>query len=159
MKKTMWFICVLSISLLFLSWCKKILNVSDQVTFSYTWYFSDGTLFEFWEKTVTLGSGEVPNFMEKVLMNEKWDKNIKFEIEPMEAYWPLYDSGKLQKISRFVFDKIFTGFIVWEKKTIAKLEGVIKWTEIMDGNEYVLFEMNPRQTWDVLKYEIQILNK
>jgi len=30
---------------------------------------------------------------------------------------------------------------------------------MMEGSEYVLFEMNPRQTWDVLKYEIQVLDK
>mgnify|MGYP001805873197 CR=1 FL=1 len=159
MKTKIWLVSILVISLILLSGCQRKLKISDEVTFSYTWYFSDGLLFETGEKTIILWSGEAPTFMEKSLMNEKWDKQIKLEVEPVDAYWPLYDSWKLQKISRFVFDKIFTWFKIWEKKTIAKLEWVIKWTEIMDGDEYVLFEMNPRQTWDTLKYEIQILDK
>lgn len=159
MKTKIWLISILIISLIFLSGCQRNLKISDKVTFSYNWYFSDGSLFETGEKMVTLWSGEVPIFMEKALMNAKWDDQIQLEVEPVDAYWPLYDSGKLQKIPRFVFDKIFTWFKIWEKKIIAKLEWVIKSIEIMDGYEYVLFEINPRQTWDTLKYEIQILDK
>ena len=159
MKRKIWFVSIVLLSLILLAWCQKKLNISDNVTFSYTWYFSDWIVFETGTKDITLWSGEAPKFMEDALMNEKWKKNIKLTIDPENAYGPLYDSGKLQKIPRFVFEKIFSWFVVGEKKVFWNMEWVVKWIEMMEGSEYVLFEMNPRQTWDVLKYEIQVLDK
>lgn len=159
MNRKIWLVFILSLMVASLVGCQKKINISDTVSFSYTWYFSDGSIFETWEKTVILWSGEIPHFMEEALMNEKWDKNMDINVSPENAYGPLYDSWKLQKINKFIFDKIFTGFVIWEKKKIFDVEWVIKWIESMEGDEYVLFEMNPRQTWDDLKYKIQILDK
>lgn len=159
MKTKIWLISILMISLLLLSGCQKSPKTSDEITFFYTWYFSDGVLFETGQKTVILWSWEIPNFMENALMNEKWKKRIELEVSPIDAYGPLYLSGGLQKIPKFLFEKSFPEFVVWDKKIIDNEEWIIKWIEIVDGFEYVLFEMNPRQTWDVLKYEIQILDK
>ena len=159
MNKFLWLIVVLLSVLIILTGCKEKLAIPNIISFSYTWYFSDGSLFETWAKTVSLWSGEISYFMEEALMNSEWDKDIEINVSPKNAYGPLYDSWKLQKINKFIFDKIVTWFVIWEKKKVFDVEWVIKWIETMEVSEYVVFEMNPRQTWDDLKYNIHILNK
>lgn len=147
------------ISITFISGCSKKINISDNVTFVYTGYYSDWVVFETATKNIIIWSGEIPKFMEDVLMkNNKSNKTVKVTVSPEDAYWPLYDNSKLQKIPKFIFDKIFSWFMVGDTKKISDIQWVIKWIEVIDGENYILFDMNPRQTWDDLKYEIRILD-
>ncbi len=159
MKKSLSISIVLA-SLILLSGCAKKIDVSDNLTFSYTWYYSDWSVFETWTKDIVIGSGEIPKFMEDALVKkDKSDKNLEISVSPEDAYWALYDKTRLQKIPKFIFDKIFDSFTTWETKQFKDIEWVVKWLEVNQGSTYVLFDLNPRQTWDDLKYEIRILDR
>lgn len=147
------------ISITLIPGCSKKLNISDNVTFVYTGYYSDWVVFETATKDIIIWSGEIPKFMEDVLMeNNKSNKTIELTVVPEDAYWPLYNNSKLQKIPKFVFDKIFSWFTIGDTKKFSDIQWLIKWIEVINGDDYVLFDINPRQTWDDLKYEIRVLD-
>jgi len=63
-------------------------------------------------------------------------------------------------VDKLIFDKLGITPKVGNTQKLDQLEGVIKGIEMdKNGNTFILFDINPRQTWDTLTYKITILAK
>lgn len=166
MKKLFNLFAISLCSLLVLAGCTNSNSVKtwDTVSISYTANFSDGKVFEdragqtglsfvVWSEQVIQGLNE------SVLgMNVGQTKTIT--ITPDQGYGLLYNKNNIQKISQLVFDQLNIQVKKWSTQKLGNLEWVIKWTEKdSNGNSFVLFDINPRQTRDILTYKITVLSK
>ena len=82
-------------------------------------------------------------------------------VTPDEWYGKQYNKFGLQKISKLLFDKMSddTWDLSWIKN-IAGVTGVLKGMEKdSNGNEMVLRDINPRETWDNLVYKVTLVSK
>ncbi len=147
----------------------------DQACISYTWTFSDGTVLEtnFHPRQMTgdqpvgdmqwtcftVGSQQMITGIEKWVIGMRIGKSKTIKITPDKWYGALYDTMKVQKISKFIFDKLKVDVTNGVTTKLWDIEGIIKWTETDgSGNQLVLFDINPRQTWDTLIYHVRITN-
>lgn len=66
----------------------------------------------------------------------------------------------IQKVGKLIFDKLSITPEIGSVQKLDQLEGVIKGIESDgSGNNFVLFDINPKQTRDTLTYKIIILAK
>jgi len=166
MKKLLSLLVVTVCSLVVIAGCasKNSVKIWDQVSIIYTATFSDGHIFEQNNEQTpfnfTVGSGDVIHGLEEGVIGMKIGHTKTITIKPDKWYGKLYNANNIQKVSQLIFDKLS---ITTKNGTIQKLgniEGIVKWTEQDgSGNTLVLFDINPRQTWDTLKYKVKLLNK
>lgn len=166
MKKLITVLVIASFSLLILAWCttKNSVKTGDTISITYTATFSDGKLFDQNDEQsplmFTVWSGQVIEWLDKGVVGIKVGKTKTLTIKPKDWYGKIYDENKIQKVSQLIFDKLS---IKAENGTTQKLwdiEGIVRWTEKDEnGNALVLFDINPRQTRDTLKYKVTVLAK
>ena len=154
-------IIILSISILWLLWCSKSskIQIWDIVTFSYTGTLENWEIFENWNKTITIWSLETIKAIEEALINKKINQNFKLNVDPEKWYWNKYSIYNQQRISAFVFERLWlpieTGSIVTLDKTTGK---IINHETDEQWNTFIVFDINPPQTRQKTKYEIHIDN-
>lgn len=149
-------------SLLFL-WCDSPNNVhlGDTVSVEYSSTFTDGATFETSWVTFVVGSGQVIAGLEKGVLGMKAGQTKKITVTPDEWYGSRYSKFQLQKISKLLFDKMSNSSgDTASVRTIAWVRGVIKGMEKdKDGNEIVLRDINPRETWENVVYKVTLVSK
>lgn len=110
--------------------------------------------------TFTVGSGQVIQGLNDGIVGMGVGKTKTITIKPEQWYGTMYDTNKLQKVSQFIFDKLSIKPENWTMQKLGDIEGVVKWTEKdEEGNVLILFDINPRQTRDTLKYKVTVLTK
>ena len=166
MKKIISILAITSLSLLVFAGCtnKNSVKLWDIVSITYTATFPDGTVFD--ENTqqtplmFTVGSGNVVQWLDEGVVGMNIGSTKTMTIAPDKWYGKLYTPNNIQKVSQLIFDKLS---ITPKNGTIQKLgdiEGIVKGTETDEsGNVLVLFDINPRQTREVLKYKVTVLSK
>jgi len=166
MKKILSLLVITSLSLFVIAWCtnKNGVKVWDQVSITYTATFPDGKIFEQNNEqtplTFTVGSGQVIQGLNDGIVGMGVGKTKTITIKPEQWYGTMYDTNKLQKVSQFIFDKLSIKPENWTMQKLGDIEGVVKWTEKdEEGNVLILFDINPRQTRDTLKYKVTVLTK
>jgi len=166
MKKIIGFLAIASLSLFVIAWCasKNSVKAWDMISITYIATFSNGQIFD--QNTeqkpliFTVGSGQVIRGLDKGVVGMKVGKTKTITITPEKWYGKLYNANNVQKISQLIFDKLSITSKNWTTQKLGDIEGVVKWTEKDEnGNTLVLFDINPRQTRDTLKYKVTILAK
>jgi len=153
----------LVLSSLFLSWCNSALNVKvgDTVTIQYTSTFPDGTAFENSWATFVVGSKQIIAWLDNGVIGMKVGNTKTITVTPAQWYGSRYNTFQLQKISKPLFDKMTnsSGTTSWIRM-IAWIQGVLKGIEKdKDGNEMVLRDINPRETWENVVYKVTLVSK
>jgi len=167
MKKIMGLLAIVSLSLLMITGCtdKNSVHIWDTVSITYTATFPDGQVFdqnihEDTPLTFTIGSWQVIQGLDEGIVGMKLGKTKTLSIKPAKWYGKLYDTNNIQKISQLIFDKLSINIENGTTQKLGNIEGMVKWTEKdSEGNTLVLFDINPRQTRDTLKYTITVLSK
>lgn len=143
---------------------KNSVKLGDTVSIVYTATFPDGKLFD--QNTqqtpliFTVGSWQVIQWLDEGIVGFTLWKTKTITITPDIGYGKLYTQNNIQKISQLIFDKLSIQPKSWTTQTLWNIEWIIKWTEKDEsGNVLVLFDINPRQTRDTLKYKITVLSK
>jgi len=136
----------------------------DVVSITYTATFPDGTVFDQNTQQTPLmfvvGSGNVVQWLDEGVVGMKVGGTKTFTVTPDKWYGKIYDANKIQRISQLIFDKLSINTEKWSTQKLGDIEGIVKWTEQDgNGNTLVLFDINPRQTWDTLKYKVTLLAK
>jgi FKBP-type peptidyl-prolyl cis-trans isomerase 2 len=159
MKKAI--IIFFSISFLWLLGCSKTPKISiwDIVTISYTWILEDKEIFESGTKTITIWSWEVINWIEKSLIKKKLNQRFSIKIKPENWYGNQYSIHNQQRISAFVFEKLWLPTEIWSKITIDKTSGeIIDHEKDENWNLIIVFDINTPQTRQNTKYNIHVKN-
>ena len=166
MKKTISVFVFVSLSLILIGWCtsKNTVQSWDIVSITYTADFPDGTPFDKNANqtplSFTVWSWNVIQGLEQWVIGMKIGQTQTITITPELWYGKLYDPNNIQKVSKFIFDKLSITPVNWTTQRLWSIEGIVKWTETdQSGNVLVLFDINPRQTRDSLKYTITIVSK
>lgn len=154
-------IALLSIllSAFLLTGCSKENTVErwDLVTIIYTGTFEDWSFFETKEATITAGSGQVILGIDTTIIDMKKWKSKKVTITPDLGYGNQYRTNNIQKVSKFIFDKLSIIPTSGNTVKLGNIEGIVKGTQKDEqGNDIVLFDINPAQTRQNLDYEITI---
>ncbi len=166
MKKIISLLTITSLSLFVIAWCasKNSVKVWNMISITYTATFSDGQIFD--QNTAqkplmfTVGSGQVIQGLDEGVVGMKVGNTKTVTIKPEQWYGKLYDANQIQKVSQLIFDKLSITPKNWTTQKLGDIEGVVKWTEKDEsGNILVLFDINPRQTRDTLKYKVTVLAK
>lgn len=166
MKKIISLFAIASLSLLAIAWCasKNSIKTWDVVSITYTAIFSDGQLFD--KNTAqtpllfVVGSGQVIQWLDEGVVGMKVGSTKTITITPDKWYGKMYNENNVQKVSQLIFDKLSITPKNWSMQKLGDIEGIVKWTEKDEsGNVLVLFDINPRQTRDTLKYKITVLAK
>ena len=166
MKKLLSLLTITLCSLVVIAWCtsKNGVKIWDTVSIAYTATFSDGKAFEeHTEKlplTFTVGSGQVIQGLEENIIGMQSGDTRTITIAPEKWYGKLYTKNNIQKVSQFIFGKLNIPIEKWITTKLGNIEGIIRWIE-QDGewNNWVFFDINPRQTRDTLRYKVTILTK
>ncbi len=166
MKKFLSLACVLVFAVLIFAWCssKNSVKKGDNISIVYTATFPDGKTFDQNTEAIPLmfivGSWQVIQGLDEGVIGMKVGKTKSITIKPAKWYGKLYDAKNIQKISQLIFDKLSITPTNGTMHNLWWVEWIITGTEKDDeGNVLVLFDINPRQTRDTLKYEITILAK
>lgn len=166
MKKILSLLAIAWLSLFVIAGCtsKDSVKIWNIVSITYTATFPDGKVFDQnTEQTplmFSVGSGNVIQGLDEAVVGMDVGATKTISIAPEKWYGKLYDANKIQKISQLIFDKLSIKTENWTTQKLWDIEGVIKWTEKDEnGNILVLFDINPRETRDTLKYKITILAK
>ena len=166
MKKIISFLAIASLSLFVIAWCasKNSVKSWDIVSITYTATFSDGTLFD--QNTpqtplmFAVGSGQTIQWLDEGVVGMKVGTTKTITITPDKGYGKMYDTKNIQKISQLIFDKLSIKPENGTTQKLSNIEGIVKWTETDgSGNVLVIFDINPRQTWDTLKYKVTVIAK
>jgi len=166
MKKIISLFAIASLSLFVIAgcWSKGSIKVWDIISLQYTATFPDGTVFD--QNTpqkplmFMVGSGQVIQWLDEWVIGMSVGSTKMLTITPDKWYGKLYDANQIQKISKLIFDKLSITPKDWSMQKLGDIEWIVKWTEQDEsGNTLVLFDINPRQTRDTLKYKITILAK
>ena len=143
---------------------KNSVKLWDTVSLSYVATFADGQVFD--QNTdqnpliFTVGSGQVIQGIDEGVIGMNVGNTKTINISPDKWYGKLYTSNNIQKISQLIFDKLSITPTSWTMQKLGNIEWIIKWTEKDEsGNVLVLFDINPRQTRDTLKYKVTLLTK
>ncbi|MFA7298401.1 MAG: FKBP-type peptidyl-prolyl cis-trans isomerase [Candidatus Absconditabacterales bacterium] len=166
MKKIISFLSITVFSLFIIAGCasKNSIKVGDIISITYTATFPDGKIFDQnTEQTplmFTVGSGNIIQGLDEGVVGMKIGSTKTMTITPDQGYGKIYDTSKIQKISQLIFDKLSIKIENGTTQKLGDIEGIVKGTEKdEDGNVLVLFDINPRETRDVLKYKVTILAK
>ena len=166
MKKTISLLTIISLSMVVIAGCtnKNSVKLWDTVSLSYVATFADGQVFD--QNTdqnpliFTVGSGQVIQGIDEGVIGMNVGNTKTINISPDKWYGKLYTSNNIQKISQLIFDKLSITPTSWTMQKLGNIEWIIKWTEKDEsGNVLVLFDINPRQTRDTLKYKVTLLTK
>lgn len=166
MKKLLSILFIVWIPLFVFTGCNKQnkVYIGDNVSVVYTATFSDGELFEQNTKKTpllfTVGEGQVIQWLDETVVGMKIGKKKTVTLKPQETYGSLYNENLIQNVGKLIFDTLE---ITPEEGTLQQLDNlkwIIRGIKTDDnGNEFVLFDINPKQTRDTLKYEIIVLAK
>jgi len=166
MKKIIGLLAIASLSLLMIAGCtdKNSIKAWDTVSITYIATFPDGQAFdqntEQTPLTFIVGSWQVIQGLDEGIVGMKLGKTNTISIKPEKWYGKLYDTNNIQKISQLIFDKLSVKIENGAIQRLGNIEGIVKWTEKdTEGNVLVLFDINPRQTRDTLKYTVTVLSK
>ena len=164
MKKLIAFLTMTSLSLFVIAWCgsKNTIQPGELISITYTATFSNGEIFDKnTEKTPLMfmvGSGQTIKGLDNAVVGMKVGKTKTITITPEEWYGSLYNTMLVQKIGKLIFDKLNITPDVGSVQKLDKLEWVIKGIESDgSGNDFVLFDINPKETRDTLTYKITVL--
>lgn len=166
MKKLFNVLFVGSIFLSIFVWCNSQdkINIGDNISIVYTATFSNGEIFEQnTEKSpliFTVWEGQVVKWLDEAVVGLKIGKKKKITLSPEKTYGSLYNQNMIQKVDILIFNKL--EIIPEEGKTqqLDNLTWIIRGNETDEyGNEFVLFDINPKQTRDTLTYNIHVLAK
>ena len=153
--RTVW--SIVAISLLLGGCGSKTIQTWDTVSLTMTGTFENTDLFETKNVTITIWSGEVISGVESALIGmEKWEQK-SITIAPENGYGKDYETNKIQKISKLIFDKIQVSPTNSGEVDLGGIKWTIKGTEQDgSGNTIILFDINPAQTWKPLIYSILV---
>ncbi len=157
-----WILSVLVISTIFIVWCDSPdkVHLGDTATITYVATFADGTTFQNSGATFLVWSGQVIPALDEWVLGMKVGKTKTLTVAPVKWFGNLYEQNKVQKISRFLFDKIKIKITNWALVDFWWITWIIKWVEKgTQGDELVLFDINPRETWDNLVYKVTLVSK
>ena len=166
MKKIISIFAVASLSLVIFAWCTGNNGVKtwDLVSITYTATFADGTPFD--QNTAQtplmfiIGSGQVIEGLDKGVVGMNVGETKTMTVTPAQWYGKLYDTSKIQRVSQLIFDKLSITPKNENLQKLGDIEWLVKGTETDgSGNVLVLFDINPRQTRDTLKYKVTLLAK
>lgn len=166
MKKIISFLTIASLALFIFAGCtnKNSIKVWDIISITYIATFPDGTLFD--QNTAqtplmfSVWSGNVIQWLDEGVVGMTVGGTKTLTIAPDKGYGKLYNTNNIQRISQLIFDKLSIKPENWTTQKLGDIEWIIKWTEQDgSGNTLVLFDINPRQTRDTLKYKVTILAK
>ena len=165
MKKTLSLILIFSTitGIVFLAGCSKQTTVEkwDTVSITYVAKNGDGETIQSKETgdmvRFVVGSHEVITGLDEGVIGMKLNDTATIDIAPENGYGKDYDKMKIQKISRTLFDKANIKIVEGKMWTLGEMKGMIKWIEKdKNGNEFVIFDINPEQTRQTLNYEVTI---
>jgi len=166
MKKILGILVITVFSFVIIAGCasKNTVQTWDIVSITYTADFPDGTPFDKnadqTPLNFTVWSWNVIQWLEQGVIGMKVGQTQTITITPELWYGKLYDPNNIQKVSKLIFDKLSITPVNWTTQRLWSIEGIVKWTETdQSGNVLVLFDINPRQTRDSLKYTITIVSK
>jgi len=166
MKKLFACICVCTLSILVLAWCsgKNSIKVGDVISLTYTATFPDGKIFDQnTEKSPLMfmvGSGQVIEALDNGVVGMNIGSTKTITVNPAQWYGKLYSESNIQKISQLIFDKLSITPKDGSTQNLWGVEWIVKGTEKDgSGNVLVLFDINPRQTYEILKYKVTVLAK
>ena len=151
---------------LVIAWCtnKNSVKLWDTVSITYVATFPDGQVFD--QNTnqnpliFTVGSGQVIQGIDEGVIGMNVGNTKTIHITPDKWYGKLYTPNNIQKISQLIFDKLSITPTNWTMQKLGNIEWIVKGTEKDEsGNVLVLFDINPRQTRDTLKYTITLITK
>jgi len=154
-------ILFLSLNTIFLLWCDKNATIKewDMVSIVYTWTFENGKLFETWKRTIKVWSWEFIEWIEKYIINKSFNKNYKIKITPEKWYGFLYSTWNQQRISVFIFEKLWISTKIWTTATLDKtIWTITKHEKDQDWNTIIIFDVNPPETRQNILYEIYVEN-
>ncbi|MFA5748300.1 MAG: FKBP-type peptidyl-prolyl cis-trans isomerase [Candidatus Absconditabacterales bacterium] len=164
MKKIILGFVILSLSFVIFGCGKNnnIVEIGNKILIYYTANFSDGSLFETNENSVPLefvvGSGDFIKGVEEAVVGMKVGETKTIKITPEIGYKSEYDNQKLQRIPKFIFDKLNIDFQTGKLISLGNLTGVIKGMEKdLSGYDNILFDINSKQTWDDLNYKVTVV--
>ena len=166
MKKLLGLLGISLCSFLIIAGCtnKNSVKLWDTVSLTYVATFADGQTFD--QNTnqnpliFTVGSGQVIQGIDEGVVGMSVGNTKTISISPDKWYGKLYTPNNIQKISQLIFDKLSITPTSWTMQKLGNIEWVIKWTEKDEsGNILVLFDINPRQTRDTLKYKVTLITK
>jgi len=165
MKKKLILISVIVFSAIVLVWCwdKNKVAFGNMACIVYTWTFVDWTIFDTSSSSGTVcfivWSWKMIKWLEKWVIGMKiWNKK-NITILPQDWFGDEYNNANVQKISKFIFDKLKIDIQDWKMQKIWNIEWVVKWTEKDENwNDVVLFDINPRKTWDKIIYKVFLVN-
>jgi len=159
-------VSLLSLSMFIFAWCwnKDKIQVGDIISITYTATFSNGEIFDnTTEKNpllFTVGEKQTIQWLDEAVVGMKIGKQKTITIPADKWYGSLYSTNLIQKIGKLIFDTLEIPTETGTSQKLDNIEWVITWIEIDDdGNELVLFDINPRQTWDTLTYKITVIAK
>lgn len=150
---------MLSVSIIWLLWCSKAPRIQngDLVTISYVGTLENWEIFESDTKTITIGSWNIIRGIEEALIDKKADQRFSTKFSPEEWYGNQYSIHNQQRISSFIFEKLWlsteTGATVTLDKTTGK---ILKHEKDEAGNTIIILDINAPQTRQETKYNIHI---
>ena len=166
MKKSRVYLTIFILSLGVFAWCSSSerVQVWDTITVSLVATFPDGKVFEQYSETTpltfTVGSWQVIPGIDQGIVWTKIGKTTTLTIKPSQWYGHLYSQHNIQKISQRIFDALRIQSGEDTIQYIWDIAWVVKGKETdADGSEVILFDINPRETWDTLSYFITVLSK
>lgn len=133
----------------------------DTVSITYVATFPDASVFQETGVTFVVWSWTAIAWLEEGVLGMKANGTKKFTVTPNKWYGASYKPMLVQKISKLLFDKIKVDV---KNGTFQKLGdnivGFIKWVEKdTQWNELVLFDINPRETWQDISYKVTLVSK
>jgi FKBP-type peptidyl-prolyl cis-trans isomerase 2 len=105
-----------------------------------------------------VGSWDFIKWVEEAVVGMKVWETKTIKITPEIWYKSEYDNQKLQRIPKFIFDKLNIDFQTWKLISLWNLTWVIKWMEKdLSWYDNILFDINSKQTWDDLNYKVTVV--
>ena len=146
--------------LIIIIWCWRSwdkVQIWDNLTITYSANFEDWSIFKDQQSIkITVGSWEIIKWIEDwIIWIKQWDKKEIF-ITPENGYKKEYDTLKVQKITKIIFDRMWINPEIWKTYKIWDLEGIVKWTEWNWDFQIFMLDTNPRNTYENLIFKIKI---
>lgn len=146
------------------AWCTSTYRVQrgDTITIASIATFPDGKVLQHYSETApltfTVGSWQVVAGLDNGVVGMKIGSKKTLTVHPKQWYGYLYSDSNIQKISRFIFEKLSISPQEGKIQKLGDIEWVIKGVQTDDlWEEIVLFDINPRETRDTLTYHITLM--
>lgn len=143
-----------------ISWCSnwtKTVEIWDKVTLTYSINFEDWSVFNTSATVETrIWDWAIVKWLEEsIIWLKNWDEK-EILVIPDNWYWKDYDSAKVQKITKIIFDRMWFKPEIWKSYKIWDLEGIIKSTEWSWDFQIFMLDTNPRNTYENLIFKVKI---